>query len=110
MVSLANDSGEVMYHKDLEIGSNLADADSGLQAVVDALEMSRRRRLPFPILIRGKDKVMYYKTLENGMKFVLTAPKTELQEKSRQLAKTDIRRSCFCNDTYYNYRYSTRIY
>ena len=33
---LVNESGKVMYHKDLEIGSNLADADSGLQSVVDA--------------------------------------------------------------------------
>ena len=84
---LANDSGEVMYHKDLEIGSNLADADSGLQAVVDALGNEQTEETAVSYTCQGKDKVMYYKTLENGMKFVLTAPKTELQEKSRQLAK-----------------------
>ena len=84
---LANDSGEVMYHKDLEIGSNLADADSGLQAVVDALGHEQTEETAVSYTYQGKDKVMYYKTLENGMKFVLTAPKTELQEKSRQLAK-----------------------
>ena len=84
---LANDSGEVMYHKDLEIGSNLADADSGLQAVVDALGNEQTEETVVSYTYQGKDKVMYYKTLENGMKFVLTAPKTELQEKSRQLAK-----------------------
>ena len=84
---LANDSGEVMYHKDLEIGSNLADADSGLQAVVDALGNEQTEETAVSYTYQGKDKVMYYKTLENGMKFVLTAPKTELQEKSRQLAK-----------------------
>ena len=84
---LANDSGEVMYHKDLEIGSNLADADSGLQAVVDALGNEQTEETTVSYTYQGKDKVMYYKTLENGMKFVLTAPKTELQEKSRQLAK-----------------------
>lgn len=84
---LANDSGEVMYHKDLEIGSNIADADSGLQAVVDALGNEQTEETAVSYTYQGKDKVMYYKTLENGMKFVLTAPKTELQEKSRQLAK-----------------------
>lgn len=84
---LANDSGEVMYHKDLETGSNLADADSGLQAVVDALGNEQTEETAVSYTYQGKDKVMYYKTLENGMKFVLTAPKTELQEKSRQLAK-----------------------
>lgn len=84
---LANDSGEVMYHKDLEIGSNLADADSGLQAVVDALGNEQTEETAVSYTYQGKDKIMYYKTLENGMKFVLTAPKTELQEKSRQLAK-----------------------
>ena len=84
---LANDSGEVMYHKDLEIGSNLADADSGLQAVVDALGNEQTEETAVSYTYQGKDKVMYYKTLEDGMKFVLTAPKTELQEKSRQLAK-----------------------
>lgn len=84
---LANDSGEVMYHKDLEIGSNLADADCGLQAVVDALGNEQTEETAVSYTYQGKDKVMYYKTLENGMKFVLTAPKTELQEKSRQLAK-----------------------
>ncbi len=84
---LANDSGEVMYHKDLEIGSNLADADSGLQAVVDALGNGQTEETAVSYTYQGKDKVMYYRTLENGMKFVLTAPKTELQEKSRLLAK-----------------------
>ena len=29
---LVNESGKVMYHKDLEIGSNLADADGGLRS------------------------------------------------------------------------------
>ena len=83
---LANDSGEVMYHKDLEIGSNLADADSGLQAVVDALGNGQTEETAVSYTYQGKDKVMYYRTLENGMKFVLTAPKTELQAKSKQLA------------------------
>lgn len=82
-----NESGKVMYHKDLEIGSNLADADSGLQSVVDALGNEQTEETAVSYTYQGKDKVMYYKTLENGMKFVLTAPKTELQEKSRQLAK-----------------------
>ena len=84
---LVNESGKVMYHKDLEIGSNLADADSGLQAVVDALGNEQTEETAVSYTYQGKDKVMYYKTLENGMRFVLTAPKTELQEKSRQLAK-----------------------
>ena len=83
---LANDSGEVMYHKDLEIGSNLADADSGLQAVVDALGNGQTEETAVSYTYQGKDKVMYYRTLENGMKFVLTAPKAELQAKSKQLA------------------------
>ena len=83
---LANDSGEVMYHKDLEIGSNLVDADSGLQAVVDALGNGQTEETAVSYTYQGKDKIMYYRTLENGMKFVLTAPKTELQAKSKQLA------------------------
>ena len=83
---LANDSGKVMYHKDLEIGSNLIDADSGLQAVVDALGNEQTEETAVSYTYQGKDKVMYYRTLENGMKFILTAPKTELQAKSKQLA------------------------
>lgn len=83
---LANDSGKVMYHKDLEIGSNLVDADSGLQAVVDALGNEQTEETAVSYTYQGKDKVMYYRTLENGMKFILTAPKTELQAKSKQLA------------------------
>lgn len=83
---LANDSGKVMYHKDLEIGSNLVDADSGLQAVVDALGNEQMEETAVSYTYQGKDKVMYYRTLENGMKFILTAPKTELQAKSKQLA------------------------
>lgn len=83
---LANDSGKVMYHKDLEIGSNLVDADSGLQAVADALGNEQMEETAVSYTYQGKDKVMYYRTLENGMKFILTAPKTELQAKSKQLA------------------------
>ena len=84
---LVNESGKVMYHKDLEIGSNLADADCGLQSVVDVLGIDQTEETAVSYTYQGIDKVMYYKTLENGMKFVLTAPKTELKEKSRQLAK-----------------------
>lgn len=83
---LANASGKVMYHKDLEIGSNLVDADSGLRAVVDALGNEQTEETAVSYTYQGKDKVMYYRTLENGMKFILTAPKTELQAKSKQLA------------------------
>lgn len=54
---------------------------------MDALGNEQTEETAVSYTYQGKDKVMYYKTLENGMKFVLTAPKTELQEKSRQLAK-----------------------
>lgn len=61
---LVNESGKVMYHKDLEIGSNLADADSGLQSVVDALGNEQTEETAVSYTYQGKDKVMYYKTLE----------------------------------------------
>lgn len=50
------------------------------EAVVDALGNEQTEETAVSYTYQGKDKVMYYKTLENGMKFVLTAPKTELRE------------------------------
>ena len=47
-----------MYHKDLEIGSNLADADSGLQAVVDALGNEQTEETAVSYTYQGKDKDM----------------------------------------------------
>lgn len=51
---LVNESGKVMYHKDLEIGSNLADADSGLQSVVDALGNEQTEETAVSYTYQGK--------------------------------------------------------
>lgn len=76
---LANESGTVMYHSDLEVGTILADKEEGLSIVANAFSDTQKELNKVTYMYQGEQKVMYYKTLLNGMKFVLTAQEDELK-------------------------------
>lgn len=84
---LASEQGAVMYHKDLEVGSQLEEADSGLAGISSALSQPDKEGTFLSYSYQGEKKELYYRTLTNGMRFVMTAPAAELEGQAVKLAK-----------------------
>lgn len=85
--ALTDEAGKVMHHRDIEVGTELSSVDSGLQTVTDALLNPQDEQNVIEYSYRGDTKVMCYRTLENGMKYVLTAPRKELRSEAVRLVK-----------------------
>lgn len=86
---LVNGSDQVMYHKELEFGTALAEVNGGELSALDAA-LSGEVDAGSEISYRygGVKKTAYYQVLENGMKFVLAAPQSELESQSKKLIVT----------------------
>ena len=83
---LANESGTIMNHQALEVGTSLADTQSGMTDVAAALNMADKEGTLIKYNYQGTDKVMCYMTLTNGMKYILAAPETELRAEALETA------------------------
>ncbi|MGN0141656.1 MAG: methyl-accepting chemotaxis protein [Roseburia sp.] len=83
---LTNAEGTVMHHKELAAGTKLADAESSLSAVTAMLGDSAKAGVIGNYTYQGTSRQMVYYGLENGMRFILTAPKTEVYSEATQLA------------------------
>ncbi len=85
---LINASGEIMHHKELELGEQLAEVEDGKLAEVTAsiLESGNEGKL-LSYQYQGKAKNLVYATLNNGMKFILSVPKTAIQEDATKLTQ-----------------------
>lgn len=83
---LTNAEGTVMHHKELAAGTKLADAESSLSAVTAMLGDSAKAGVIGNYTYQGTSRQMVYYGLENGMKFILSAPKTEVYSEATQLA------------------------
>lgn len=81
---LASEAGNIMYHKELEVGSSIADTQ-GLTTVAEALGNSQMEQNSISYSYQGLEKVMNYKILGNGMRYVLTAPDEELHAQAYSL-------------------------
>lgn len=76
---LVSEEGKIMYHPELETGTVLKDADSGMSDVAAALKNTEKENTLMEYSYRNVSKEMCYKTLSNGMKYILTVPGTELR-------------------------------
>jgi len=83
---LADEAGNVMYHPAMEVGTALESVDGGLASMTAALADAEAQQTVTQYSYQGKNKVMCYYNLQNGMKFVLTAPESELRSGAAQLA------------------------
>lgn len=83
---LASEQGTVMYHRELETGTNIAEAGAGMESFVSCLAQPEQERVIQEYTWNGTKKKMCYISLVNGMKFILTAPLAEFvaQEKKMQ--------------------------
>lgn len=84
---LTNDQGKIMYHKDLEVGSQLAEADTGLEEVSSALSQQDKEGTFLSYSYKGEKKELYFRILTNGMRFIMTAPSAELEGQAIRLAQ-----------------------
>ncbi len=82
---IVNSDNKIMYHKDLEFGTDLNTADDGAYtSLTNGLNDSNAIESGITYTYQGVKKVGFYQELVNGMKFVLTAP----QEKIRNQASS----------------------
>lgn len=83
---LADEAGNVMYHPDMEVGTALESIDGGMEPLIAALANPDAQQNVTQYSYQGKNKVMCYYDLQNGMKYVLTAPEQELRSGAARLA------------------------
>lgn len=81
--ALVSSSNQVLCHPTIEHGTSLANED--LQSVNKVINKAEDQLQPEAYDYKGQNYNMVYKTLENGMKFVLTAPTNEIQAVSNAL-------------------------
>ncbi len=79
---LANAEGKIMYHKELDVGTVLADADSGLAEAAAAIMDDSQENTFISYSYKGQRKDMFYTVLTNGMRYVMTVPEKEFTARS----------------------------
>lgn len=84
---LANEDGKIMYHHGMDVGTDLNSTEAGLSVVTEALKKSSEEQSFIDYNYEGSQKVMCYRTLGNGMKYILTAPEGELRAQATRTAK-----------------------
>lgn len=84
---LLNSQNQIVYHKELEFGTALSDIDGDLSALSAGLGDSSKADTGIEYIYGKTKKMGYYEELENGMKFLLTVPRSELQSDSNHIVK-----------------------
>ena len=84
---LVSSSGNVLYHKDIESGTDLAEYNGGeLASVKEFVLDSSNQDKTLQYTYNGADKYLSYVELKNGMKLVLTAPLEEIKADANKLS------------------------
>ncbi|MGN1188540.1 MAG: methyl-accepting chemotaxis protein, partial [Lachnospiraceae bacterium] len=81
------DEGEVLYHKDIPTGTDLAEYNGGeLAKVKEFVLNSDNVGETLEYSYNGQKKYLVFEELDNGMKLVLTAPLAEIKADADQLS------------------------
>ncbi len=84
---VVSSTGNVLYHKDIEAGTDLAEYNGGeLTSVKDFVLDSSNQGKTLQYSYNGEDKYLSYVELKNGMKLVLTAPLAEIKADANTLS------------------------
>ena len=84
---VVSSTGNVLYHKDIESGTDLAEYNDGeLSSVKDFVLDSSNEGDTLQYTYDGNDKYLTYVELNNGMKLVLTAPLEEIEADANALS------------------------
>lgn len=81
---LVNPNGNVAYHKAIEAGTAVSQADAS-GVIAGALSDPASEGKPLNYTYQGELKNMCYQTLTNGMKYVLTAPESEMKSAASRI-------------------------
>lgn len=83
---IVNSSNQIVYHKELEFGTDLSTANNGELASLDAdLNDSSKVGTELNYRWKGKKTVSCYQSLVNGMKLILFAPEDEIRASSKNI-------------------------
>ena len=78
---IVNADNQIMYHKELEFGTDLSTAENGAYSKLTAgLDDSSQAGSGIAYTYQKVKKLGFYQELINGMKFVLTAPQEEIRD------------------------------
>ncbi len=85
---LVNKNNDIMFHNELEIGTNLSVLEEGsletfLQELKDEKNVGELSKYTY----NGSEKSQIYSILENGMRLVLTVPENEINADATALTK-----------------------
>ena len=84
---VVSSAGNVLYHKDIASGTDLAEYNGGeLSSVKNFVLDSANRGKTLQYSYNGEDKYLSYAELGNGMKLVLTAPLEEITADANALS------------------------
>lgn len=84
---LVSSGGNVLYHKEIASGTDLAEYNGGeLSSVKDFVMDSSNQGKTLQYSYNAKDKYLSYVELGNGMKLVLTAPVEEIKADANALS------------------------
>ena len=84
---VVSSAGNVLYHKDIESGTDLAEYNGGeLSSVKNFVLDSSNQGKTLQYSYNGEDKYLSYAELGNGMKLVLTAPLGEIKADANALS------------------------
>lgn len=83
---LTNDAGQILFHKEHEVGSDLNSIDGGnLTDLTDKLADINNENQIIEYRYKGSLKSLTYYRLNNGMKLILTVPNLEIFEAAKNL-------------------------
>ncbi|MBO5303476.1 MAG: methyl-accepting chemotaxis protein [Lachnospiraceae bacterium] len=82
---LAKEDGMVIHHKELEMGENVFDADASLTSFSGFFANENEQGETKVYSYTGEKKRMLFYNLDNGMKFVMTAPNMEIFSQANQV-------------------------
>lgn len=82
---LTDAASVVMYHKNIECGTTLADTDGALRPVAAEMHNGASGSSLFAYTWRGEEKRMAFRALSNGMRLAVTAPVSEIDAAKNSL-------------------------
>lgn len=83
---MVDSNGNIAYHKAIDAGTPVSQIDSS-GAVVGALSDTSLEGTPVNYTYQGELKDMCYRTLTNGMRYVLTASESEMRSAAGRVTK-----------------------
>ena len=84
---LVDSEGGFVQHKEFQLGDKLEEKAAEVGAIVADAE---KENTVLGYHYQGEEKKMAYQTLQNGMKYILTAPVADIEANSKALLKTMI--------------------